>query len=90
MDKQFTLSYLPLFEQDLAQVRDYIAVTLMNPTAALRLLEDTDTAILKRLKNPLGYKPYHSVKDRARPYYTIHIRNYTVFYCSNRQCDGSA
>ena len=80
MDKEYKLRYLPLFEHDLAAVRDYIAVTLMNPTAALRLVEDTEKAIHKRLKNPLAFKPYHSSKVRAHPYYRIHIRNYTVFY----------
>ena len=80
MDKNYTLSYLPLFEQDLAAVRDYIAHNLQNPVAALRLVEDTDAAIKKRLANPLGYKPYHSCKDRRHPYYRIQIRNFTVFY----------
>ena len=80
MDEQYELNYLPLFEQDLAEIRNYIAFTLQNPTAALRLVEDTEAAILKRLGNPLGYKPYHSKKDRTHPYYRIQIRNYTVFY----------
>jgi hypothetical protein len=80
MNKQFSLSYLPLFEQDLAYARDYIAFRLKNPTAALRLVEDTELAILKRLGNPLGYEPYHSVKDRKHPYYRINIRNFSVFY----------
>ena len=35
MDKQFTISYLPLFEQDLAAARDYIAFKLKNPRAGL-------------------------------------------------------
>lgn len=80
MDKKYTLSYLPLFERDLAAVRDYIAFKLYNPVAALRLVNDTDEAILKRLDNPLAFPPYHSLKDRKQPYYTIHIRNFTVFY----------
>jgi len=80
MDKTYTLSYLPLFEQDLAAARDYIAFKLHNPTAALRLVEETDAAILKRLDNPLGFQSYPSVKDREQPYYTIRVRNYTVFY----------
>jgi plasmid stabilization system protein ParE len=80
MDKEYTLRYLPLFEQDLADVRDYIAHTLKNPAAALRLIEDTDAAILKRLNNPLGFEPYHSSKDRQHLYYRINIRNFTVFY----------
>lgn len=80
MDNDYTLSYLPLFEQDLASVRDYIAITLQNPVAALRLVEDTEKAIAKRLRNPLGFTPYHSVRDRKQPYYRINIRNYSVFY----------
>jgi len=80
MNKQFTLRYLPLFEQDLEAVRDYIIFQLKNPTAAQRLVEDTEQAILKRLGNPLAFKPYHSVKDRKQPYYRIDIRNFSVFY----------
>ena len=44
MNYNFSLHYLPLFEQDLAAVRDYIAFTLQNSTAALRLVEDTEKA----------------------------------------------
>ena len=80
MDKEYILSYLPMFEQDLAEARDYIAFTLYNPTAALRLVEDTEKAILKRLSNPLGFQPYNSIRDRKQPYYRINIRNFTVFY----------
>ena len=80
MDKKFTLRYLPLFERDLVAVRDYIALNLGNPTAALRLIEDTEKAILKRLGNPLGFEPYHSVRDRKHLYYRINIRNFSVFY----------
>ncbi len=77
---KYKLSYLPMFEEDLAAARDYIAYTLRNPIAALRLIEDTEAAILKRLDNPLGFEPYRSKIDRRHPYYRIHIRNFTVFY----------
>ena len=80
MNKKFTLRYLPLFEQDLMAARNYIAQNLQNPIAALRLVEDAEKAILKRLENPLSYAPYHSSRDRQHPYYRINIRNYTVFY----------
>jgi len=69
-----------MFEQDLAEAREYIAFTLKNPTAALRLVADTERAILKRLSNPLGFEPHRSAKDRELPYYRINIRNYSVFY----------
>ncbi|MCL2153946.1 MAG: hypothetical protein FWH57_13530 [Oscillospiraceae bacterium] len=45
MNRKYVLSYLPIFEQDLAAVRDYIAYNLSNPAAALQLVEDTDAAI---------------------------------------------
>ena len=80
MNKQFSLCYLPQFEQDLEEVRDYIAFNLKSPMAALRLVEDTERAILKRLENPLGFKPYNSARKRKQPYYRINIRNFSVFY----------
>jgi plasmid stabilization system protein ParE len=80
MNKKYTLRYLPLFEQDLASVRDYISQNLQNPVAAHNLLEDTEKAIQKRVKNPLGYMPYPSNHDRAYKYYRINIKNYSIFY----------
>ncbi|MDR0770041.1 MAG: type II toxin-antitoxin system RelE/ParE family toxin [Burkholderiales bacterium] len=80
MDKRFTIRYLPLFEQDLATVCEYIARNLKNSLAALRLIEETERAILKRLENPLGFVPFRSIRDRKQAYYRINIRNYAVFY----------
>jgi hypothetical protein len=80
MDKQYTLRYLPIFEQDMTEARDYISQKLQNPAAALRLVEDTEKSILKRLGSPLSFEPYHSTRDRKQPYYRINVRNFTVFY----------
>ena len=38
--KKYNLSFLPLFEQDLNEIIDYIALTLKNPEAAMRLFYD--------------------------------------------------
>ena len=81
MPKKYSLRYLPLFEQDLAEARDYIANILHNPVAAQRLIDDTDKEIINRLgNNPSAFEPHHSAKDRKHPYYPIRIKNYTVFY----------
>ncbi len=80
MSEKFTLRYLPMFEQDLASARNYIAFNLKNPSAALRLVTDTEAAIKRRLENPLGFMQYHSIRDREHPYYRINVRNYSVFY----------
>ena len=80
MNKVYTFRYLPTFEEDMASIRDNIAIDLANPTAALRLIEDTENVIQKRLSNPEGFKPYKSKRDRKQPYYRINIKNYSVFY----------
>jgi plasmid stabilization system protein ParE len=71
---------MPLFEQDLEEVRDYIAIKLKNPAAAKRLVVETEKAILNRLSAPLSFEPYHSNRDRKYPYYRIYVKNYTIFY----------
>ncbi|MCL2198649.1 MAG: type II toxin-antitoxin system RelE/ParE family toxin [Defluviitaleaceae bacterium] len=79
-DTEYILQYLPLFEQDLASVRDYISTVLQNPEAALGLVEETEKAIHQRLDNPLAFEPYWSSKEREYPYYRIYVKNYIVWY----------
>lgn len=78
--KKYKLRYLPLFEDDLYDAAFYISKVLNNPDAAERLVKQTESAILKRLKAPLGYEPYRSAKERKDVYYRIYVGNYTVFY----------
>ena len=80
MEKKFKLSYLPQFEQDLSEVSDYIVNKLNNPAAALRLINETEIAIKKRLDNPLEFRPYKSKRTRVNDYYRINIKNYSIFY----------
>lgn len=79
MDK-YKLRYLPLFYEDIAAVVDYISNDLQNPEAARKLIDLTEQAILKRLDNPVSFKPVQSKKERKTPYYRININNYAVFY----------
>lgn len=78
--KEYILSYLPIFDVDIAEVWEYIAVNLRNLAAADKLVADTENAILKRVKAPTSFEQYHSKKEREHLYYRIHIRNYTVWY----------
>jgi len=50
--KRYRLSYLPLFDEDLAEAWSYIAKKLRNPEAANKLVADVEAAILKRLNVP--------------------------------------
>ena len=78
--KKYKLSFLPLFEEDLNEIVDYISTDLQNPSAADRLIDDIESAINKRLEAPPSFAPYPSSKKRPRPYYRINIRNFSVFY----------
>ncbi|WP_071132600.1 type II toxin-antitoxin system RelE/ParE family toxin [Alterileibacterium massiliense] len=81
MNKQnYKLTFLPLFEEDLLDITNYITNTLKNPSAAHRLVDDIELAIIKRLKMPRSYVPYQSSKLRRHPYYRINVRNFSIFY----------
>lgn len=78
--KHYKLSILPLFEEDLSEIVDYITYRLRNPAAAERLVDDVENAILERLSCAESFEPYHSSRERQHPYYRIQVRNFTVFY----------
>lgn len=81
MNRQtYKLTFLPLFEEDLLEITNYITNTLQNPSATHRLVDDIELAIIKRLEMPLSYAPYQSSKLRRHPYYRINVRNFSVFY----------
>lgn len=77
-NKSYQLRYLPIFETDLLSTVNYITNVLKNEDAAHRLVDDIESAILKRLENPLAFEPYRSAKMREYPYYWIYVRNYVV------------
>ena len=78
--KKYKLSFLPLFEEDLNEIVDYITTDLQNPSAADRLVGDIESAINKRLEALLSFAPFRSSKKRPHPYYRINVRKFSVFY----------
>lgn len=80
MENEYILRYLPRFEEELADIANYIAYTLKNPSAAGNLIDDVEKAIIKRLNSPLSYEACHSVYDREHDYYRIYVKNYVVYY----------
>jgi plasmid stabilization system protein ParE len=79
-DKNYSLRFLPTFEDDLNEAVDYICLRLKNPVAAANLVDDVEAAINDRLKCPESFEPYHSIKEHKYPYYCIPVKNYAVFY----------
>lgn len=78
--KRYELRILPLFEDDLNEIVDYITFRLRNPIAAERFVDDVETAIYERLHCAEAFEPYPSIKKREYPYYPIQVRNFTIFY----------
>ena len=79
-DKHYKLSILPLFEEDLNEIVDYITYRLKNPIAAENFVNEVEKAIYDRLSCAESFEQYHSSKERQYPYYRITVRNYTIFY----------
>lgn len=78
--KEYKLRFLPLFEDDLNEIVDYISRVLQNPSAAEIFVDEVQRAIINRLPFAESFERYHSKKDREYPYYRIPVRNYTIFY----------
>lgn len=78
--KHYKLHILPLFEDDLNEIVDYISNQLQNPIAAENFVDAVEAAIYERLPCAEAFEPYHSAKERRYPYYRIQVKNYTIFY----------
>lgn len=78
--KRYKLSILPLFEDDLSEIVDYISIRLKNPVAAQNLVDDVEWAIRDRLTCAEAFQPYPSVRNREHPYYCIPVKSFSIFY----------
>ncbi len=81
LGEEYTLEYLPLFNEELADAVRYIALKLQDPDAANALIDNVERAITERLFAPESFEPVPSAKDREHPYYRIAVGNYLVLYC---------
>lgn len=77
---KYKLRILPLFEEDLNEIVDYISLQLENPIAAAALVDGVERAIKGRTSCAEAFEPYRSAKEREYPYYRIYVRNYVIFY----------
>ena len=78
--KRYELTILPLFEDDLNAIVDYITYRLQNPMAAERLVDEVERAIEQRRSCAESFQPYFSQRQRKYPYYRIRVKNFTIFY----------
>ena len=78
--KTYELKFLPLFENDLNEIIDYIAGTLGNPIAASAMVDEVEKAIHDRLQSAESFEQYELNDNHEHPYYKIHAKNYTIYY----------
>jgi toxin ParE1/3/4 len=76
----FELRYSPLFYDDLDKITNYISLDLKNEIATKTFIYDVETAIKKRLENPLHAAIYPSMRRRKHEYRRILVGNYLIFY----------
>lgn len=76
----FELRYSPLFYDDLDRITNYILLDLKNEVAAKAFIDDVETAIRKRLEDPLQTAIYPSMRRRKYDYRRIMVGNYPIFY----------
>ena len=63
VQKQYKLSYLPIFYDDLLDAVNYIMLKLKNEQAAEELLNLTEMAIKERLGSPESFEKFQSEKN---------------------------
>ena len=80
LGEKFTLDIRPTFVDELDRAAAYIELHLRNPEAADKLVADVYEAIDRTLAHPLVTAPKYRPPDVRQPYYTIQVRNYTVYY----------
>lgn len=80
IEKRYKLRYLPLFEEDLTGIVEYIHERLKNPIAAENFIDDVQSAIRERSACAEAFEQYKSAKDRQHPYYRIYVKSYVVYY----------
>ena len=83
--KHYELRILPLFEDDLNEIADYITYRLRNPVAAANLVDAVEAAVYERLPNAESFEPFHSNRERKYPCEELYH-----FLCGYWECDGAS
>lgn len=89
MAKEDELRFLPLFEEDLNEIVDYITNVLQNEIAALSFVDAVEQAIRQRLPFAESFEKYQSTHDRKYPNYQIPVKKLYHFLCRNWQYHGN-
>jgi addiction module RelE/StbE family toxin len=76
----YKLRYLPIAQQDLEAIIDYITDTLKAPKAAMDFLDAVEAGVSRLLEHPFSCRIYQPVKPVDLEYRVLVVKNYLVFY----------
>ena len=92
MAKEYELRFLPLFEEDLNEIVDYITNVLQNEIAALSFVDAVEQAIRQRLPFAESFEKYQSTHERKYPKISVlsdSSKKLYHFLCCDWQYHGS-
>ena len=78
--QKYKLKISIIAENDLKEITEYITNVLENKIAADNFLNEFEKSVKARLSSPTSFQKYQSNKNRKTTYYTLLVKNYTVFY----------
>ncbi len=76
----YKLEFLPVAQQDMVKIVQYISKELINPTAAERLAEELISTVDGILTFPYANPHYIPLRPLAHEYRKLLVQNYLIFY----------
>ncbi len=78
--KEYEIKITPYAYNQMAEIRDYIALELMNPNAALNFIEDIRSATMGLKQMPLRIKTIDEEPWKTRGIRKISVKNFFVYF----------
>jgi plasmid stabilization system protein ParE len=76
----YKTKYLPIASTDIAQIVDYIAMTLSNITAANAFLDELDRIVTRIEDMPYAFRVYERLDSESEEIRVAPVKNYYLFY----------
>lgn len=81
--KRYKVTYLSTFHNDLVEIIKYFRNDLRNDVAAIKFLDNVESAVLKRCEAPLILPPVYINPALDLCFYRIIVSNYSIYYVVN-------
>ncbi len=86
MENKYIIKYLPTFINQFNEILYYLKNKLKNKIVADKFYKDVISKIEKRSEFPMAFEVFKKTKNEKVNWYTIQVRNFTVFYVVKDNC----